>query len=424
MRKIFILFTFLTAVFTNPAFASKSLSLDEAYRLALKRSESLAIQAEEIHKAQARFYRAFDYFLPTVSFEMTRFRQDVGKGRAGTSGIDTGRRSTPTDKFTFSQPLFSGFKEFAAIQGSGADKAEQKFRLQRAKELLFVDVMESFYELLRIQKQAEILQDTQKLLQDRLKELEGRMRLGRSRESDGKSSTADLKLVEADLLEIKAAETTAKNLLEFYIGEALGERSLEDRRPDGPVSEISNTIGKVAARSDVRAEEQALIVAEKNVVAAQADLFPTVSLDGNYYTRRIGSQSGNDWDATVTFEVPVFEVGKTLGDIKEAVAGKDAAKFMAEESRRAAELDVKDSYERLRSSVLEEKALEEAALAAKENYDLLTEDYRHNLVNNLEVLDALRRYKDVQRRYHDSSYQNRKNYWKLQAALGDVPYEL
>ena len=47
-------------------------------------------------------------------------------------------------------------------------------------------------------------------------------------------------------------------------------------------------------------------------------------------------------------------------------------------------------------------------------------EYRSNLVNNLEVLDSLRRYQEVERRYHEARYATRKNYWKLKVALGDV----
>ena len=443
MRKIFILTILFTAIVAQSAFAflgfgwrdikrghaapaaelaSKPLSLQEAYQLSLKQSEAIGIQAEEIGKAHARFFRAFDYFLPTAHFEMDRFYQDVGKDASGSDGItgDSRRRFVPTDKFVFHQPLFSGFKELAAIQGTGADKKEQHLRLKRAKELLFIDVMESYYELLRARKDLAVLDETRKIMTDRLKELEGRVRLGRTKESDQLSSSADLKVIEADWAETKAVETTLLNLFEFYIGQPLNDRPLEDSEMAETLKELPVYLEKAKTRSDVQAEEQADIVADKGVLAAQSDLIPKVSLDGNYYTKRTGFQSGTDWDVMLKFDVPIFELGTTLGDIREATATKAAASLMARQTRRIAERDIKDAYERLHTSELQEKSLGEAADATKQSYTLISDDYGHNLVNNLEVLDALRRYQEIERRSNTASYERKKNFWRFKAALGEI----
>ena len=267
----------VTAVETT---ASKKvpLTLQEAYRRSLKRSESIAISAEEIAQAQARFYRAFDYFLPTVHFEMTRFDQDAIGG--GSSVLNSSRRSTPEKKFVFSQPLFSGFKEFAAIQAVGADKKEQAMNLQRAKELLFVDVTEAYYTALNTEKDMGVYRNTHQLLDERLKDLDERVKLGRSRESEAKTSLADMKIVESDLVDAERATRVAKNLLEFYLGEKLDAYELiED---NGETAMALPDLAAALERSDVVSAEQGYIVAQKNVIAAQGDLFPTISVDGNY----------------------------------------------------------------------------------------------------------------------------------------------
>ena len=175
------------------------------------------------------------------------------------------------------------------------------------------------------------------------------------------------------------------------------------------------------ARADVLSDEQGFIVAQKKVIAANADLFPAISLDGEYYTQRVGFQNGNDWDMTLKFDVSIFEVGQTLGDIKEAVSNREKARLKYEQTKRLAGLEVRDAREELDSSRASEKALEEAYQASKENYDILTEEYRLNLVNNLEVLDALERYQNVERRFRSAHFTTLKDQWKLRVATGDVP---
>lgn len=398
-----------------------SLGLLDAYRLALVQSESVAITQKEIDLARARFYRSFDYFLPSVHFEMTRFEHDVDDDGGASGSLNFSRRTTPQNKFTFSQPIFSGFKEIAALRGSGADRQAQELRWRRAQELLFVDVMEAYYNVLLHRRDLESLQQQKKVLDDRLVELKQRIELGRSREGEMKTTTADAKLIEADLVATRLAVARAENLLSFYIGQSVAGYRLDDSTaPEGEPS-LDEALAQVRSRADVTASEKEMYVATQRVVSAQAGLFPTASLDGNYYTRRPGFQDGNDWDVTVKFDVPVFDVGSTLGDIKEAHALREQARLAARQALRSAELDVRDAYEDLRSSREADAALQVAAQAARENAELETADYRLNLVDNLDVLDALRRSLDIQRRANDAAFEAKKSAWRYRIARGELP---
>lgn len=393
------------------------LTLKHAYESALKQSEKIAIEREDIEKARARFYRSFTYFLPTVDYEISRTEKDAISSLSsdGVSG-DAARRVTPEAKFTFSQPIFSGFKEYAALAATGADKKAQRLDYERAQELLFIDVMDAYYNALEAERDRDVLKATHTLVLDRLKELKERVELGRSRESEMKVSESDLKVLEADLVNADNRLKLARNLLSFYIGRDLGDVALDDgafpnEEPPAPPERLK--------RKDVMAAEQEAVVADKAVIAAQSGFFPKVTLDGNYYTRRVGYQSGNDWDFVLKADVPIFDAGQTLGDVKEAAASREAAKLRRDEARRSSVLDAQNAYENLLSSRRAEEALTAADSASKENYDILTQEYRLNLVSNLDVLDALRRYQDVRRRANQARYQTIRNRWKYKVALGE-----
>ncbi len=413
---------FISSAETSWAEPGKALTLSGAFKLALKRNESLAIQKEEIEEAQGRFRRALGVWLPNVKFRMTRFEQDVSGEGASSDGIssDSRRRVKPESKFVFSQPLFSGFKEFAALKAAGADRKQQEKEYERARELLFVDVVEAYYNAIGARRDAEIFEGIRRALSDRLKDLESRVKLGRSRESELKASEADLKLAEADLIGARSSEALAKNLLEFYIGENLNTRTLLDEAAEIKLSDISTYLSRAQSRKDVEALLSGKILAEGNVVSAQSGLFPKLTLDGNYYTHRVGFQNGNDWDVLLTLDVPIFDGAQTLGNIKEAAARKDIADLKYEESKRLAERELRDAYEALLSSLQAESALKAANDASKENYDIQVKEYRLNLVNNLDVLDTLRRSEDIERRYNEAHIEARKNYWKFKAALGEI----
>lgn len=402
---------------------SQALTLAEAYKLALARSEDIAISQSAIDEAQGHFYQAFDVIMPSVHFEMSRMYQDAPeRSSVSSDGISSSatRPNTPMKRFTFSQPLFSGFKEFAALQGAGAEKAQRRFERKRAEHLLFIDVMEAYYAYLQSGRDVLVLEETKKALGARVQELDQRVKIGRSRDTEIEEARAEEKVVEADLLEAQRLREVSKELLEFYIGKAVNEEPVEDEIPDKEDPSLSYFLSKANDRPDVKASENAQTLAEKNVVAAQAGLFPTAKVEGNYYTQRVGFQSGNDWDTTVTVDVPIFEGTQVIGDIKVAHAGREKADAELSKARRSAVLDIQNAHQSYLYSAKRAAALADAAAALKRNAEIQAEDYKLNLVNNLDVLDSLRRSQDISRTANAAHFEAKRNYWKLKVAGGET----
>ena len=103
------------------------LTLEEAYALALKQSETIAIQGELLKETEGRFLQALSGALPNASFEASEKRQD------GTGSSSFTLKKIPERKFVFSQPLFSGFKEFAAMAGARAQRRQRAYDKIRAE---------------------------------------------------------------------------------------------------------------------------------------------------------------------------------------------------------------------------------------------------------------------------------------------------
>ncbi|MBI3252687.1 MAG: TolC family protein [Candidatus Omnitrophica bacterium] len=425
MKRAVFSFLIFCLLAPSPAVAGaihgEPLSLTDAYRLALKRSEDLAVKKEAVEEAEVHFMQALSGILPSGHYVITRKEQDS----SGTSGSDTTtatslRRRTPEQKFVFSQPIFSGFKEFAAMQGAAAEKKEREYEKRHAEETLFIDVVESFYAAKEAGDDARILGAIRRAMETRMKELRQRVGIGRSRQSEWQASLSDLKLLEADEEDARRTFILAKQLLEFYIGEPFrGEFAEEDALYSK--KNLSDYLAKTEHRADVKALEEARVFSDKKAQAAWGGYLPTVKVDGNYYTERVGVQSGIDWDVLLTVDVPIFEGTKTAGDVKEAASRSQAAKKNLEKGRRLAELDVRNAYSAFLFSQRRARILTEAARAAEENYLLNAEDYRRNLVNNLDVLDALRTDQDVSRKLNEARYQMKKDYWKLLVAAGEGP---
>ena len=408
----------LSAAATEPpapaASLDRALSLPECYVLALKRSETIAIQQELIRATEGRFLQAFSGVLPKASFELSDKRQDGSGSSAFTL------KDIPERKFVFSQPLFSGFKEFAALIGARAERRQRAYEKSRAEQLLFVDVSNAFYLLLEQRHDIGALETIRVALTQRIDELTDRERLGRSRSSEVVSAEAQLRRVEAEIDSVCGQEVTAAQLLEFLTGLPLVE-PLDD-------TDVSRTdeireeayLGKVDQRADVRAAEQAARVAKQEVTIARAKFWPTVNAEGNYYTKRVGNASGVDWDVLLKVDVPIFQGGEAVGASREASAHARQAQLHFDRVQREARLDIQNAYARWHAATTKLAALEKALAAAEDSYRLQVEDYRHSLVNNLEVLQALQTLQDARRDVIHAGYEAKRRYWQLQIAVGET----
>ena len=390
------------------------LTLADCFALALKRSETIAIQRELIKETEGRFLQALSGALPRATFEASKEWQD---GREGSSFTLS---QIPQRKFIFSQPLFSGFKEFAAIQGSRAERRQRQYQRTRAEQLLFTDVADAFHLLLEKQEDRQALETTQTALGERIDDLKTREQLGRSRPSEVVSAEAQLRRVEADFELDRSEETTARQLLEFLTGiSPLGpiRDDLSDLPPLGTEEEY---VAKAKDRPDVRASEEAWRVAQKEVGVAQGDLWPDINVESNYYTQRVGAAAGVDWDVLLKMDVPLFQGGRAVGALREAASKARQAKLTFERTQRETNLDIREAHAKLQGAIARLAALQRALAAAEENYRLQQEDYRLNLVNNLDVLKTLQELEDARRDVISAHHEAKRLYWKLRVAMGET----
>lgn len=394
-----------------PAVLQLPLTLAECYALALKRSETIAIQQELVRQTEGRFLQALSTALPEVSFV------SVDELREGSEK----NQHLAERRFTFTQPLFSGFKEFAAIRGSKAEKRQRLREKARAEQLLFVDVSEAFYFYLQHQQDLEILLATRDALTARIQELTEREELGRARTSEVVSAQAQLRRVEADMEGSRSEMVVSRQLLEFLTGTTVTEVT-EAGFTLPPIEPEPAYLSKASARPDVRAAEEAWRVSRENTRVARAEFFPTVDLEGNYYADRRGTRgvSTADWDAAITVDVPLFQGGNAVGLTQEASSLARQAKLSYDLTARAATLEIQDLYARLQAALARQAALEASMKASEEDYNLQVEDYRRSLVNNLDVLDALENLQDARRLALQAQYQTKRLYWQLRVATGET----
>ncbi len=399
----------------------KALSIQDCYQLALKRSETLAIKNVDIEKTWADFLKATSIALGTVDFEITDFFQQKQKNPppSGTGSSNTTNPEIRQRQFSITQPLFQGFKALGAIRGAGSLRKQMIAERDRAEQLLFMDVADSFYSLIRYDKEIRITEEILKLYQERIEELVEREKIGRSRSSEVISVKARMEAKQGELIAAKGKRLIAQRFLEFLTGIPLDNRLFVDtlkvrEEPDSLATYLEGT----ATRPDVIAAEENQKTNEQGIVIAQSDLWPTFNLNSNYYEHREGASAGIDWDVLFTFDIPLFRGGGTLGSIKEAWSNFKQSKLNVSRTKRLAELEVQQAYDQWISSLNQHKVYQLAAESANESYELERTDYVHSLVSNLDVLQALEVLNNAMLDENRTYYALKHDYWALQVATG------
>lgn len=385
-------------------------TLKDCYALALKRSDTIAIQRELIKETEGLMLQSLSTALPKVAFAYSQKWQDLKPN-------DTFQGYQPEAKFTFSQPLFTGFKEFAALSASKHIGKQREFELKRAQQLLFTDVSDAFFLYLSYQQDLAVQMEINKILHERVSELEKRVNIGKSRPSEKASAQTQLLRSEASIEVTRGQLEAAENLLEFLIGIPVG--TLADEVPPVEVPDLQTLTAKLSERPDVKAAIEAVASFKNGVTSARSTLYPSLTLNANQYPKRPDANEGNDWDATLSVNMPLFNGMNDIGQITQARAQANEAELRLSLAKRQALLQLNNAYTNLLASQRKLDAIEKAVSAAQENFQLQSEDFQKSLVNNLDVLQSLQELQTVRRDNVSARSDASRAFYALKVVAGE-----
>ena len=393
------------------AAAAGALTLDEVFAQALTRSEVVATQSELIRQAEERYRQANAAILPTLSGIASYTWLDKGAADSVTNPT-----RQPHARLTGTQPLFRGFREFAAIRQSQALVGAQGDDYQNARVQLFKDVAQNFYDVLTLEQNLKNLDEQIGQYQQREKELQGRVRIGRTRTGEVLTVQATISTLRAQVEQVRAQLGTARDVFAFLSG-LPGTTPLRDTEvlPNN-LDVLDDYLVRVALRPDVKAAQRRQTAAQENISVARGEHLPSLDLNANRYLERTGSLENVEWDVQLALTVPLYAGGSVQSRVREAQSQREQAELAVTRVRRLADQEIRSFYQTVVLDRSRLDALEKATDAAKSNYETQRRDYRLGLVTNLDVLQALSAYLENQQALDRVRYNVKLNYLRLQAA--------
>lgn len=403
------------------------LGLEQAYHLALRRNEDVAIGDEAVERVKGDVWEAWGDGLGSIDYVYTDFRQDE-QGPSASSSTDGSSsvggtltsKTRSEGKLVIEQPIFRGLKEISALQGAGSLHRQRLWEKKQVRNDLFLEVAASYYGLIRAREDADTIERILSLIGDRLNELTEREKIGRSRPSERATASARKKVIEADYASAKGSLAIAEHRFVYFTGADPSQNNLADSGAEPPASPDApaNAAETVEGRPDVEAVRAAMETARTAIAVKRTELFPTADLTANLYNKREGFQKDIQWDLEFLFDIPVFDGGTSWGHWKKALSDYETAKLVYERTRRLAELDLKERWEEWVASRDRYQALRDAVAESEENFKLQKDEYTHSLVSNLDVLSALEDLLESQRNEITARYEMKINRWRYEISKG------
>lgn len=400
----------------RPAAAAdaKSITLDEAYAAALKRSEEVAERGETYAQVMAQIDELWAAVKPRIQLVGSHEWQDT-PGAGVNFPIPANQDNVA---ITGHQPIFAGLRDFLAVRAAHAQGESAEFAITRAKQLLYQDVAQAYLDALQSRHAIATREAQVKLDDGRIKELLNFIDLGRSRRSEVLAAQSQRAQDEADLATVQGQDRLRQASLQFLTG-LDGELAPAEVASTDEPADLASFLARADHRPDVESARRDLEYSDIYVKMQGRQYWPVIALDGDYYLRKPQTFSKNvHWDATLSAVLPVYTGGLIAAQVREAKAQRGFREQALSLSLRTAELETRQAHTDLVSDREVVKALENAMTLAEANAKAQTADYRNGLVTNIDVLTSLTTVQTTELRLDQARLQAFDDRVRLEVAAG------
>jgi outer membrane protein len=396
-------------------------SLNDAYKAALVRSETIDIQRELLIQAEETNTQAMGAMLPTFTGAVTLVRQASPISPTGASLYPA---SQNTGKITGSLPLFRGLRDFAALRQRKVLEVSQRYSLLTAARQLFYDLSTTFYNVLAYQKDEQNYETQIKTNEQRLLELQQFYKIGRSQLTDVLTLKASIVSLRAQLEATRGLLAAEKENFSYFTGWQRDTQLADDEilfpYSTGP-GDIHIYLDNMNYRSDVKVAMSNVSANDEGIAIARGGHLPNIDLIGNYYFFRPGALSDVNWDAQLAVSVPLFQGGIIQSQVRQASSVARQFNLQLSQTRRLAEKEIRTFYDQVEADRKQVLRYSELVDVSKKTYETETQYFRNGLVTNLDVLLATTTYQDALRQRDRAKFQYQSDAVKLQAASGRRP---
>ena len=315
--------------------------------------------------------------------------------RRGTSNTAAkSGRNTSADSYSAGvsadQLLYDFGRTAASIRQAEASLQSAVEGLRGARNDVVYGTRVAFYELSRAQEFLGVAEETERQYVKRLGQVQALAEVGRRIKYDITKAEVDLGNARLDLINARNAVADARAALMRSLGLA---EDPQCRIAGCPPVEVAWTLEdrlEVARRVQpgLKAVQAQVRAASAAVDGAVADLYPSLSLSGEYLWNGSALPLFWNWAGAARAGWNLFDGGRKAAAVNAAVANLRAARAQAADREQQIYLDLRTAFTQLAGAREREGLTGLIVKQAGENLNLVSERYRIGQASSVELTDA------------------------------------
>ncbi|KAB8313151.1 efflux transporter outer membrane subunit [Erwinia endophytica] len=436
------------ATVTNPRWwtSFNDPQLDSLIERAIAGNLSLQQAVLRIAGSRQQLNQARGAWFPVVNGELSAQRQQPGlKGELESRGIyDQIDQTDPA----LQSSLGSLTKPISLYQGSfdasweldlwgkvrrqvEAANAQQQESLESRNDVLVsleAEVARTYLQLRGAQLISQTLQTQIDVAQQTLALTQSQQRNGLAPQMNVENARAQLNALRAQLPQYQSQIHQAMNGLAVLLGKPPGmlDGELMASKPL-PVLPKAVPVGLPSTlarrRPDVRQAEAKLHEATANIGVSVAQLFPDISLTGQFGVRNTDASYLDNWSSHFysfgpSISIPVFQGGRLVSSVKLARAEQASAALAYRQTVLTALQDVENALVSYRTDQQQVDGLDQTVEALQTTFNLAKNSYSQGLSSFLDALDAQRQLAQAKQQAASARVQSSLDLVALYKALG------
>ncbi|HMO38127.1 MAG TPA: TolC family protein [Saprospiraceae bacterium] len=388
--------------------AQESYTLDGCLQMALKSNLQIRIASNDIQKVIQQIAETRSALLPQISGEYQfSYNPDlppaflpgfiVGQPQVENVPAILGLKQTQYAGVSASQQLFNP-RLFIALKALKTATQLTELQLLQTREDVVYNVYATFYNLLTLYKQMDLLEVNIKSFETTINTTETLQKNDFAKKSDVNRLILAKKGIETQLINLQVAEHTLLNVLRLLT-------DTPEESPFGIVTELSTeteTIGSLEAYPENRTEYKILqtsaMLKELERKTIQASHIPVLVLFGGYFSyaynadfnpfKRAESRSFDVSQVGLSLKIPVFDGGakraKSTQKSLEIESIKNQQQLLTQQIRN----DIKNTANKYNSSITILQMEEENIALAQVTLEEIKTNYRNGFVGVTDVINA------------------------------------
>ncbi|MDR0770689.1 MAG: efflux transporter outer membrane subunit [Burkholderiales bacterium] len=381
--------------------------LNRLIEQALANSPTLAEAEARLRQAQEEYAaRAGTSRYPAVDLGVSAARQQVNVEAMGITAIPSPPPFTLYNASVGVSYTFDWFGANArALEGLQAATEIKLYQWEAARLTLAANITAAVVREASLREQIDVLDLVIEAQRRQLAILEARRALGGVSDTEVQNVKSVLADTQARLPPLQRLLHGTRHQLASYLGQTPGEVALPSfrladlRLPETLPLTVPSEL--VRQRPDIRAAEAMLHQASAQVGVATANLYPRLTLSGNFGSavlsgEKLFADGFNLWNLGAGVTQPLFRGGELRAYKRAAEAAFDAAAAGYRQTVLQGFQNVADALRALETDALALEARSAAAGEARATYRLMEARHRLGGVDQWAVLDAERRYLETQ----------------------------